>query len=101
MFINCFNIYIIHIKLSKLCSYLVLLKLNFDSCYQVCKGCQSRGKTRPKLTCQRCKDSYHDHCLAGKIDYDQNRPWVKLFNFKSFIKLCIFLFFFFLVLPSL
>lgn len=91
-------------KLSELCSYLVLLKLNFNSCcYQVCKGCQSRGKTRPKLTCQRCKDSYHDHCLAGKIDYDLNRPWVKLFFFfKSLIKLCIFLlYFFFLVLPTL
>ncbi|VVC31696.1 Hypothetical protein CINCED_3A025114 [Cinara cedri] len=42
---------------------------------KVCKGCQSRGKTRPKLTCQRCKDSYHDYCLADKINYDRNRPW--------------------------
>ncbi|XP_025209223.1 histone-lysine N-methyltransferase trithorax isoform X1 [Melanaphis sacchari] len=42
---------------------------------KVCKGCQSRGKTRPKLTCQRCKDSYHDHCLVDKIVYDRNRPW--------------------------
>ncbi|CAH1713183.1 unnamed protein product [Aphis gossypii] len=42
---------------------------------KVCKGCQSRGKTRPKLTCQRCKDSYHDHCLVDKIVFDRNRPW--------------------------
>ncbi|XP_025421628.1 histone-lysine N-methyltransferase trithorax isoform X2 [Sipha flava] len=42
---------------------------------KICKGCQSRGKTRPKLTCQRCKDSYHDHCLVDKIVYDRNRPW--------------------------
>ncbi|XP_022167884.1 histone-lysine N-methyltransferase trithorax isoform X3 [Myzus persicae] len=42
---------------------------------KVCKGCQSRGTTRPKLTCQRCKDSYHDHCLVDKIVNDRNRPW--------------------------
>ncbi|XP_050537456.1 histone-lysine N-methyltransferase trithorax [Daktulosphaira vitifoliae] len=42
---------------------------------KLCKQCNSRGKTRPKLTCQRCKDSYHDYCLTDKLTYDRNRPW--------------------------